>query len=830
MKHQAVLHNSASGAPWINRLLLRAIITVMILILFAGVGAAARLATYLGQPTPGFALFWRKEYKLFIVGWMTPPHWSGITAGLKVNDRILCINGYMPSPDSVIYGLDPRYAQHPCVNGKKNFAEIYREVYRSADPSLSFFIDRDGKLMIVSHVPLAPFTLGMLLDVWLPFFLVGLGLLVTGAVALYTNPVELSNLLFTILATIATSFILQQGYIPIFSDFLRDTRLVTLFMMTPWIPMVGVVIFHLTDRLVQPSPFSRMRVVLLRPFYGLSAFFALFGVFLYLFHDLPLTYPLTNWYNLFVVVSAALGVGWGLVILGWAWRWGSTRRVRARSKLVFQCLAFVSALLVPYTLAMIPDGPSLPYLQDLLYLGLGSVAFLSYVILRYHVYATKGRVLMNLLLLSLCTLVAHLVSLLVGNRITFLPILLGALITAYSLESRVGPFAALDRFLRRERLDYQAVTDFSQSIGGIMDTSTLVRMTAGVFGQELAVEQTDCWLRDAEKGEWRYFNNGVPRMLQDNFPCKTLEDWLNLRPEITMEATPFGLPLGDADDNLWVPLYDNEHTIGLLRLGPRWTGEAWVEDDLRLVTILSRRLFLSILNIYQFDRLQAMQHRLVQAEENERTKIARELHDTVLQFLLVLNYGLDDLKDRPGNLIQDIERWQDRIGAEAGQLRDLVSYLRSPEILVHRGLASELRIWLDQVSQETSTLLTVEIEDRAGELLLLEAQIALYRVFREAVHNAIKHARARSIKTQLKQEANSIVFEISDDGIGFVLSEKLQTSERYRSLRDLYIYVESAGGQLEIYTAPGSGTRIKGTFPATYNLHNRLEKEKTYVR
>lgn len=86
----------------------RALIVGLALVLLAGLGAALRLGTYLGQPFPGFALFWRKEYKLLTVGWMTPPHWSGIVAGMKVNDRILCINGYAPSPDSPNYGLDPR--------------------------------------------------------------------------------------------------------------------------------------------------------------------------------------------------------------------------------------------------------------------------------------------------------------------------------------------------------------------------------------------------------------------------------------------------------------------------------------------------------------------------------------------------------------------------------------------------------------------------------------------------------------------------------------------------------------------------------------------------
>ena len=102
------------------------------------------------------------------------------------------------------------------------------------------------------------------------------------------------------------------------------------------------------------------------------------------------------------------------------------------------------------------------------------------------------------------------------------------------------------------------------------------------------------------------------------------------------------------------------------------------------------------------ERLRATAQLIQQAEENERRKIARELHDTILQFLLVLTYGLDDLKERQAAQAAEIERWQDRISAEAGQLRNLLSYLRAPELLVQQGLVPSLQSWLEQVQQETT--------------------------------------------------------------------------------------------------------------------------------
>jgi signal transduction histidine kinase len=125
---------------------------------------------------------------------------------------------------------------------------------------------------------------------------------------------------------------------------------------------------------------------------------------------------------------------------------------------------------------------------------------------------------------------------------------------------------------------------------------------------------------------------------------------------------------------------------------------------------------------------------------------------------------------------------------------------------------ASLQSLIDQTRLETQIPILVDFDSRASELLPLEGQIAVYRVIREAVHNAIKHANAHSIHVCLLQVGDAVRFEIADDGNGFMLAEKLQTGERYRSLRDMFIYIESAGGHLDIKTAPGSGTIIQGYF------------------
>jgi two-component system sensor histidine kinase NreB len=266
---------------------------------------------------------------------------------------------------------------------------------------------------------------------------------------------------------------------------------------------------------------------------------------------------------------------------------------------------------------------------------------------------------------------------------------------------------------------------------------------------------------------------------------------------------------------VWAPLVERDQVAGVLGLGPRWTGEVYGERDLQLIGILARQMTLSILNARQLERLQAMSHLIAQAEENERRKIARELHDTILQFLLVLTYGLDDLKERQSALTAEIERWQERISAEAGQLRSLLSYLRAPELLVQQGLVPSLQSWLEQVQQETAMAIETDLAPEVEPLLSTEAKVAIYRVCREAVHNALKHSGGSRVVVKIWHDDEFVRFSIEDNGHGFDVTSALAGNEKgYSSLQDLRIYVESVGGQLYVRSERITGTFVSGCVSA----------------
>jgi signal transduction histidine kinase len=414
--------------------------------------------------------------------------------------------------------------------------------------------------------------------------------------------------------------------------------------------------------------------------------------------------------------------------------------------------------------------------------------------------------------------VANLVYLLIGQRVGILPIMAAALLAGLVLETRQGPASFFNRLLRREVLDYQTVAQFSEQVGQLQKVDALLASIRQPLHTSLDVEHTAVWLFDqAQPNQLRRYLDDQPASV---VPAPhELAAFLRSHPDPRRAAGPQPLVLqtmaeGSDPIAVWAPLVLRGEVAGLLGLGPRWTGEVYGERDLQLIGILARQLALSVLNTRQLEHLQAMSQLIAQAEENERRKIARELHDTILQFLLVLTYGLDDLKDRQTALTAEIERWQERISAEAGQLRNLLSYLRAPELLVQQGLVPSLQAWLEQVRQETSMAVEADLDPAVEPLLSTEAKVAIFRVCREAVHNAIKHSGGNRVVVKIWTDDQSVRFSVEDDGQGFDVTTALAGNEKgYSSLQDLRIYVESVGGRLEVESDWKGGTVVSGWAP-----------------
>jgi signal transduction histidine kinase len=208
--------------------------------------------------------------------------------------------------------------------------------------------------------------------------------------------------------------------------------------------------------------------------------------------------------------------------------------------------------------------------------------------------------------------------------------------------------------------------------------------------------------------------------------------------------------------------------------------------------------------------LRALTRRLVQAEETERRRIARELHDRVGQNLSALNINLDILLARLNDeaLRRRLEDSLKLVDATLQSIENVMAELR-PALLDEYGLPAALAWYGKEYSQRTGIAVDVEGGESAAGLRP-EAAVALFRIAQEALNNAAKHSSAKRITVALEERAGELVLSIVDDGKGFDPANAPRGRWGMTTMRER---AEATGGRLAVESAPGSGTAIRATVP-----------------
>lgn len=204
------------------------------------------------------------------------------------------------------------------------------------------------------------------------------------------------------------------------------------------------------------------------------------------------------------------------------------------------------------------------------------------------------------------------------------------------------------------------------------------------------------------------------------------------------------------------------------------------------------------------------------AHEEERKRIARELHDDTIQTLVALSRQLDSVISRQrkagDKTTGSLEGVQREIDESLVRIRRFIQYLRPP-ILEYLGLVPALRELGEQMQREAGIGIAIEsAEDRYA--LDAEQQLLVYRIVQEALRNVWKHSQAECCTVELGKEEECIQIVIEDDGIGFPArdpSDLLTTGKL--GLMGMQERAHLLGGTLEIHPSRGGGTTVKLTIP-----------------
>jgi PAS domain S-box-containing protein len=207
------------------------------------------------------------------------------------------------------------------------------------------------------------------------------------------------------------------------------------------------------------------------------------------------------------------------------------------------------------------------------------------------------------------------------------------------------------------------------------------------------------------------------------------------------------------------------------------------------------------------ERQQLLAHHLIRAQEEERQRIASDIHDDTIQAMTAAGLRLQQLRKRlaTSGELETLKKLEDAIQHSISRLRRLMFDLRPPD-LDRSGLAAAISSHLDQMKEETGV--AFEVESGIGMELWPDLRIMLYRIALEAIANVRKHANAKRITVRIARKDGGCLVSIHDDGVGFQPLEG-GSAPGHLGLTAMRERAEIAGGWCKVRSRPGAGTTVE---------------------
>lgn len=255
---------------------------------------------------------------------------------------------------------------------------------------------------------------------------------------------------------------------------------------------------------------------------------------------------------------------------------------------------------------------------------------------------------------------------------------------------------------------------------------------------------------------------------------------------------------------------DGSHVVIEITLGRIDTLEGKLA--VAFVTDITHRKMLERISKTSRQKIGALARSLLRAQEQERRRVSRELHDTLCQQLASLAFDVGNLAVKASTFDvspTDLRSIQARLVGMSEEVRH-IAYQLHPSELDDLGLNAALQALCDEVSKRHRITIEVASND-VSEQLPLEVASCLYRVCQEGLNNMVKHSKAKRASIALMEEHGSVALSIKDDGIGF----RVDAAEGKGGLGLIGMKERArlVNGKLSIQTEPGKGTTIELVVP-----------------
>jgi signal transduction histidine kinase len=340
---------------------------------------------------------------------------------------------------------------------------------------------------------------------------------------------------------------------------------------------------------------------------------------------------------------------------------------------------------------------------------------------------------------------------------------------------------------------YEVLSEFSERVGQTYANEELLPRMARALGEGTGAARADVWVRvgDELRSEARWPQDGEPP------------------PARVGSSTSESIVTGSS---MFEPVRHQGEPLGALSIDKR-PGESLTGTEEKLVRDLAAQAGLVMRNVGltedlldTIEQLRTSRQRLVAAQDEERRKLERNLHDGAQQQLVALTVKLrllEQLAERdPGQARAMAQQLQGDATEALEELRDLARGIYPP-LLADQGLVAAL----ESQARKSSVPVTIKADGIAR--YAREAEAAVYFSCLEALQNVAKYANATRATVALTDGDGRLRFEVIDDGTGF----DPESSSYGTGLQGIADRLAALGGELEIRSAVGAGTSVAGTLP-----------------
>ncbi len=381
---------------------------------------------------------------------------------------------------------------------------------------------------------------------------------------------------------------------------------------------------------------------------------------------------------------------------------------------------------------------------------------------------------------------------------------------------------------RRQKLD-SALSKIAAKMGEITDFRKAMNLLLSTAMALLAADRGSIYIYEEQSGELRFAAwHNLPENVDVTSPRKAesgiaawvarhgkplvLQDWV--------EAESFRGIDPRVKSSISFPLFHRGDVFGVLNLGITDGGRRFCEADLHVLESLTAIGAMGMENAMLHRSMEEKEqlHRklltkIINAQEDERKRIASDIHDDTIQSLISCFYQLEAAEmmmeegssEKALDLLRGIKRDLQR---NITCMRRLLFDLR-PSILDDAGLVPAIEDYLNRLEEELGIRSFLYVSEDVGEVGQ-DLGVSVYRMAQEVFANIRKHSSATEVEVKLYRQGKNLVVSIRDNGVGFepekVLEEK--GAEEHFGLRSLRERVELAGGDMDIRSRPGAGTEV----------------------